>query len=288
MLSSFDLDVLRFIQSFRTPALDSFFKCIDYFDSNYFYLALIVALWQGYSRRAGVWLFYILSMNTFINIAFKTFFARERPFHLDPSLGVISAGGYSLPSGAAQVYMLLSCLLIAHWKSRWRWPVALGTLFLVSLSRVYLGVHYPTDILAGWFVGFLLFLLIYSITPAINRLLERLNRFQLFLISEAIPIFLLLVQYSASGTRLCFTLIGVGLGLFIGSTVQQEESSLLKPIERVLRAVWGIFGLLLFLNIIRLFPASNGYIYFSHFLIGIWFSLLADFFKRLLFKIQIV
>jgi len=61
---------------------------------------------------------------------------------------------YSFPSAHAMGSMALACVLVLlAWPSRWRWWVAVpAALFVlgVGLSRVYLGVHYPSDILAGW------------------------------------------------------------------------------------------------------------------------------------------
>lgn len=88
----------------------------------------------------------------------KTVFARDRPDAI-PALAEVST--YSFPSGHAMtssiVYMTLGALL-AQTFSNWREKayficVALLLSFLIGLTRVYLGVHYPTDVLAGWAAG---------------------------------------------------------------------------------------------------------------------------------------
>jgi undecaprenyl-diphosphatase len=64
------------------------------------------------------------------------------------------ASGYSFPSGHAMGSMaLFSALVLLAWPTRWRWPVlilGLCAVLLIALSRLYLGVHYPSDVLAGW------------------------------------------------------------------------------------------------------------------------------------------
>ncbi len=89
-----------------------------------------------------------------INVLTKLIFHRVRP-HLWPSL--TPEKDYSFPSGHAMISLaVMVSLLLLAWPTRWRWPVLLaGGLFvlLVGLSRLYLGVHYPTDVLAGWAAG---------------------------------------------------------------------------------------------------------------------------------------
>jgi membrane-associated phospholipid phosphatase len=64
---------------------------------------------------------------------------------------------YSFPSGHAMGSVTLGvAATLLCWHSRWRWPVFAGAstfIALVGLSRIYLGVHYPSDILAGWAAG---------------------------------------------------------------------------------------------------------------------------------------
>jgi undecaprenyl-diphosphatase len=60
----------------------------------------------------------------------------------------------SFPSGHAMASMALAvALIVLLWPTRWRYPMLLGGIFftiMVGLSRIYLGVHYPSDVLAGW------------------------------------------------------------------------------------------------------------------------------------------
>lgn len=88
----------------------------------------------------------------------KLFFARERPSEVPP---LIEVALYSFPSGhammAALVYLSLAAMLAGiqpYVKVRvYILSVALVVVFLIGLSRIYLGVHYPTDVLAGWSMG---------------------------------------------------------------------------------------------------------------------------------------
>jgi undecaprenyl-diphosphatase len=92
-----------------------------------------------------------------LNVAAKHSFARTRP-SLWQSIAPETT--YSFPSGHAMGSMtlaLVAVLLCWHLRSHrgwsWRWPVTLVAavfVLLVGLSRIYLGVHYPSDILAGW------------------------------------------------------------------------------------------------------------------------------------------
>jgi undecaprenyl-diphosphatase len=114
---------------------------------------LSVALWLLLRRRLHAALFFALAVGGagLLNQVTKWLFGRERP-KLWPSLAPEAT--FSFPSGHAMGAMaLVTALVLLLWESHWRYPaLALGSLFVlcVSVSRLYLGVHYPSDILAGW------------------------------------------------------------------------------------------------------------------------------------------
>lgn len=86
-----------------------------------------------------------------LNLATKQFFQRDRPTLWE---SIAPEPTYSFPSGHAMGSMTFACaIILLTWNTRWRWPVlaaAISFAVLVSASRIYLGVHYPSDILAGW------------------------------------------------------------------------------------------------------------------------------------------
>ncbi|QSX78217.1 phosphatase PAP2 family protein [Agrilutibacter solisilvae] len=116
-----------------------------------FDVLLVVVL--GLRRRAREALFAGLALggSALLNLATKQVFARDRPSLWD---SIAPEHTFSFPSGHAMGSMTLAwVLLLLSWRTRWRWPVAVLVIaftVMVGLSRVYLGVHFPSDILAGW------------------------------------------------------------------------------------------------------------------------------------------
>ena len=125
-------------------------------------LLLIVTIVVGYLylRRAyaTMWLvFFVTLSGGVLNRLLKVYFDRARP-DIVPVAGTMSP---SFPSAhsmhAAIIYLSLGVLLMQLESSRaikaYIFAMALMLTFLVGVSRIYLGVHYPTDVLAGWAVG---------------------------------------------------------------------------------------------------------------------------------------
>jgi undecaprenyl-diphosphatase len=154
MLHDLELEVINFIHQFRNPLFDEFFKFLDFFDRKEFFLVLIPILWLWLGWTTALRLSCILILSSLVNHALKEYFLYPRPFHLDSNVGIIQVNGFGFPSGAAQTVILLSGAFLVSWKSSWKWAVALTYILLVSFSRIYLGVHFPSDILGGWIVGF--------------------------------------------------------------------------------------------------------------------------------------
>jgi undecaprenyl-diphosphatase len=122
------------------------------------FLATAVAVWLAVQRRfrdSG----YVATVGLgalALTIGLKELFGRARP---DELLRIAAASGYSFPSGhslsSAAIYCGLVLLAYHSLPDSRRWVAPAGALliFAVGLSRVYLGVHYASDVLAGWALG---------------------------------------------------------------------------------------------------------------------------------------
>lgn len=154
----FDVPLLLAIHSTAQPKLDVFVS----------YLTKLGVFWGVFPAAAMISLLLVIRQrwraleflltasvgSIIINQTVKPLLHRARPH-----LWVTPAPefDYGFPSGHAMASMtLVAVLIILSWKSRWRWfVVIIGTLFvlIIGWTRLYLGVHYPSDVLAGWMVA---------------------------------------------------------------------------------------------------------------------------------------
>jgi undecaprenyl-diphosphatase len=122
-------------------------------------LFILVLLARQLARAASYVLYVTLGVWALNAWVLKPLFARARPEGADRLASVSDT--FSLPSGhsASAAGVFLAIALIAStlwWRRRPRrmiWMVACAAVFLVGISRVWLGAHWPTDVLIGWLVG---------------------------------------------------------------------------------------------------------------------------------------
>ena len=119
-----------------------------------------VYLWLANRRRLALFAFAAVAGGTVVTFALKDIFDRPRP-ELVPHI-LVTVHTYSFPSGHAMasaiVYLTLGAMLTESSKT-WRlkayvMSVAVALTLLIGATRVFLGVHYPTDVIAGWAGGF--------------------------------------------------------------------------------------------------------------------------------------
>jgi membrane-associated phospholipid phosphatase len=165
---TWDTAILRWTADLRTPWLNQLMRVITDLGATVtltlIVLALTVLLLRRRLRREALFLILSVGGAALLNALLKQLFQRPRPDVVTP---VVTARGFAFPSGHTMSSMALACaIVVLSWRLRLRrhWAVALAAMafaFFVGASRVYLGVHYPSDVLAGWLVSLDLVAVVY-------------------------------------------------------------------------------------------------------------------------------
>ncbi len=145
---------LLWLQRLSHPWLDAFFLAVTSLGSREFYLTLIPLVYWCVDRRVGIRLGLAFLVSIYLNFVLKDLLRLPRPS--GPGLRVLSPErdlGYGFPSGHAQGNATVWGYLAAAYRRRWLTVLAVALVALVSLSRLYLGVHYPADVLGGAALG---------------------------------------------------------------------------------------------------------------------------------------
>jgi membrane-associated phospholipid phosphatase len=141
----------------NAPGLGIVMLLISLFGSAEFYLALIPLILWCYDRTLGLRLLLLCSIGAAVNGMLKLLFHAPRPYWVSADVTAFaSEPSFGMPSAAAQISVTFLGY-IAAWSGKPRVRAAcIALIILVGIARVYLGVHFPEDVLTGWVFGLVL------------------------------------------------------------------------------------------------------------------------------------
>lgn len=162
------------------PALEGLMEFFTFLGTEEFFLLVMPALYWSVDSALGARLAVVLVSSVALNGLLKVGFHLPRPYWIDSRVMALSVeSSYGLPSGHAMDATAVWGFLAAQVKGArkvWAWPVALAVIFLISFSRVFLGVHFPSDVLAGWVFGAALLWVIFRWERPVTGWLSRWSR----------------------------------------------------------------------------------------------------------------
>jgi membrane-associated phospholipid phosphatase len=198
------METIHMLQGFASSGLDGFAMTVTNLADEMVYIALLIVTYLGFSPQYGrnLGIYFLLAM--YSNGLLKDLFNSPRPFELDPAVlrvpeALDTAGGAGFPSGHAQSAATFWGVAARYVRLPWFTVTAIVLILLISVSRLYLGVHMPADVIAGVLLG----AVIVALVPLLDRFRLKLAATLQVVLALAVPLALhLLAPTDNSGMLL--------------------------------------------------------------------------------------
>ncbi len=244
-LQQFGIQLIQAIQVL-SPALDGIMIFFTFLGKIEFYMIFITFLYWAVDARLGFRVFMVLLSTDILGVTLKQLLHQPRPYWIGK---VKSLGGgetsYGLPSTHASDSLSVWSYLANSLKKRWLWVAAIALIFLISYSRLHLGVHFPHDILGGWVLGLVVLLVFLRFEETVSKWIKSRSRNNQIGIGFAISILFIIVglvvntliaptfdpeswaQYSVEARSLThyFTLAGAFFGALAGYIMMKSGAN---------------------------------------------------------------
>lgn len=148
------MELLYLLEKIRNPVFDFFFSLITHIGEETFFLVIAIVFFWCVNKREGLYILMSGLMGTVVNQFLKIICKVPRPWVIDPKFTIVEsaraeATGYSFPSGHTQNVASTFGSVAAAKRKRWVTVSCIVIIALVGISRMYLGVHTPWDVLAS-------------------------------------------------------------------------------------------------------------------------------------------
>lgn len=296
------LELIEWLQRLRSPALSAFFELITSLGAVQVYIALLPLLFWCVSPRQGYRYIVVVLVSAWLNSWLKELgplwiadsgplyitrpyqafpervwtCRREPGFDPEATLAALcrEEETYSFPSGHAQnavVFWGYPALVLGR---RWFWIPAVTMIALIGVSRLYLGQHWPIDVLGGALIGVALLAAAFGLLRAFRLQPRLLNTLLLATVAVGVALGVLL---DADPTLNRSRALGLLAGAAVGYAVQRDRLAFAVHVRwplQLAKALAGIAGILLLqFGLLRLLPLSSLSVVVVNVLTGLWVTL---------------
>lgn len=290
------------------PWLVTPMKLLSALGEEQFFLLFLPAIYWCISASWGIRMGFMLVSTTSLHSWLKLAFAQPRPYWIDARVkGLVDETSFGLPSGHATSSAGLFGLATRIVKRSWFNILVIVVVFLVGISRIALGVHFTTDVLAGWLLGGLLVYAFIKLDRPVTSWIKRMKIIHQVYLTSSISLLMLLITFVITSLRSNFvipaewransptinpldptgmiSLAGTWLGLSLAMIWWNQRYGMLLPANtwqrNVVRYLIGATGLfILWYGLGVIFPrnpdlVSYGLRYIRYAIVGAWVSLAA-------------
>ncbi|QRN82364.1 phosphatase PAP2 family protein [Chloroflexota bacterium] len=302
IINGFEIVVNQFFQSLgiwlKWPMM-----AITAIGYEQFFVLLLPAIYWCIDQAIGLRMGMVLLLGTDINTFFKFLFHNPRPYWITDTVVPLShETSFGLPSGHAQIAASVWGWLAVEVKKRWFTISAIVLILLIGISRLYLGVHFFSDVLLGWLLGGLLVLAFAGLSKPVGNWLGKqsvgMKLFWVLVSTVLLLVPVLLASLNANewviqpdwaaragevdpfSLKGALTTAGTWFGMLAGYVIQTATKGHFLAAQggwrRLVRFVVGLVGVLaLYLGLGAIFPNNGDLLSFSlrffrYTLIGLW------------------
>ena len=224
------MPLLYFLESIRTPVLDSFFSLMTHFGEEMLFIVLGLLIFWCVNKKEGYYLLSVGLLGMLVNQWLKMLFRIPRPWVRNPEFTIVEsaragATGYSFPSGHSQSSVGLYGSIARWTRSRAVRVVCIAMCVLVPFSRMYLGAHTPWDVGVSVLAALVILFVLY---PIVSRFCDDPGHMRplfgiMVLLSAGYLAFVQIFPFPADvdadnlahGIKSAYTIIGCLLGVFL-------------------------------------------------------------------------
>lgn len=259
-----EINLMIWLQGALGSKMASLGSFLTLFGEEIMLIAILGFLYWSYDKKIGKFVGINIAVALVWNPLIKNIFIRRRPYFDTPEIKClkpvskegdiydIAVQGYSFPSGHTMNATTAYGTIAYRLKKKWAWTVAVILSFIVGFSRVYLGNHFPTDVLVGWIMGAIIVLLVSFLQ---NKIKNKLIFYGLLIVTSFPGMF-----YCTSDDY--FTAFGLLIGVVLGILFEEKFvnfESTRNPVRMVLRVLGG--GLIyLGLNAVLKLPFGSDFL----------------------------
>jgi membrane-associated phospholipid phosphatase len=149
---------IQLIQALQAldPAVEIAMKFYTFMGRIEFYLLVIPYVYWVVDVQLGFRALLLLISTDFFGMAFKQLLRQPRPYWIGDVEPMALETSYGIPSTHASDSVAVWGYLAYRLRKGWLWVIVCVVIFMIGVSRIYLGVHFPTDVLGGWLIGLIM------------------------------------------------------------------------------------------------------------------------------------
>ncbi|MDC7226925.1 MAG: phosphatase PAP2 family protein [Spirochaetales bacterium] len=282
------IQILRFFSEISTPFLDTVAEAVTMLGEQYVYIIIITFLYWNVSKREGFKLAAAFMYSAVVNSVLKIAFHKPRPFeklNFIEGKRVETATGYSFPSGHTQGATVFYITLAQIIRRRWFSVLAIVLSLLVGVSRIYLGVHWPVDVIGGLIFGIIMAYVICTIIDKFYDDRARLRmiffRMQTVIIVLTAGLFIFDLTYLKGSMKIedFFKISGLSCGVIYGFFFEGRFTDFSPSdagwFRKLLRYIIGLAAAIaLMAGFEILLPDHYSADFFRYLIIGAWVTFL--------------